>query len=202
MSKGSWSALDDLTDQLLKSWRIFEISKISCVRRSSSELDRHPMKQQKNSYFHSNRGCRMCVPCGSPRRSGRAAKMQAGHGCLPTWEVCRYILLAKMSRNPLGLQLHRSYWSVSREYAVPRLRVNDHAAISNCSECATSHPGSTLHVGAVRSTSGRGDTNAASQVRCPVHLHRRHRLRGVRSRRVSCRSHAGNRSGSCGLLSH
>ena len=47
-------ALEDRTGQLLKSWRNLEIPVISCVRSFKCSLERQPMKQQRNSYFHSN----------------------------------------------------------------------------------------------------------------------------------------------------
>ena len=136
------------------------------------------MKQQRNSYFHSNRGCRRCTPL--------LVEVDMLQECKLTFQDL-----------PSRLSPHvGTYRSLAREYAISLFRVNDHAAIST-----VRHGGSPRkHSSRRRRTQDHQWPECGTPSWCPVHLHRRHRLRRVRSRRVSCRSHAGNRSGTVGYF--
>ena len=77
------------------------------------------------------------------------------YGHLPMWEVRRNVLLARMPRNVLGLELQGRD---RRRLDLPPEGVCDLTVISNCSECTAGHPGSTLHVDVVlRFTSSQRD---------------------------------------------
>ena len=95
------------------------------------------------------------------------------YGHLPMWEVRRNVLLTRMPRNVLGLELQGRDRRIPRKDSISRRRVCDLTVISNCSECTAGHPGSTLLVDVVlRFTSSQGDTNVATHVRCPDDLQR------------------------------
>ena len=136
-------------------------------------------------------------------QKGQLSLQKVGHSFLP---MCCDVLVSRMSRNIIRLDLEGSHRCVLRKDSGTLLGINYHAAISNCSECATGNPGCALQVVLVLwDTSVKVNTKVATKVWRPVHLHCRclflRRAVDIHRSR-SCRSHAGNRSGSCGLLSH
>ena len=74
--------------------------------------------------------------CVSPRRGERAAGMlqEVCSGHLPMWEVRRNVLLARMSRNVLRLELQRSNRSISWKGSISR-RMTCTEAESDAEEC-------------------------------------------------------------------
>ena len=128
------------------------------------------------------------------------------HSLLPVWEVRCNVLVPRMSRNILRRDLEASHWCVLREDSGTLLGIDYLAAISNSSECAAGNPGGAPQVVTILWNAGvQVNPKIATKVWRPVYLNCRYLfLRRAfdihRSR--SCRSHAGNRSGSCGLLSH
>ena len=122
------------------------------------------------------------------------------------WKVCCNVLVSRMSRNILRRDLEGSHRCVLRKDSGTLLGINYLAAISNSSECAAGNPGCALQVVVILwKASVQVNTKVATKVWRPVHLNGRclflRRAVDIHRSR-SCRSHAGNRSGSCGLLSH
>ena len=124
----------------------------------------------------------------------------------PMWEVRCNVLVPRMSRNVLRRDLEARHWCVLREDSGTSFGIDYLAAISNSSECAARNPGGAPQVVTILWNAGvQVNPKIAAKVWRPVYLNCRYLfLRRAfdihRSR--SCHSHAGNRSGSCGRLSH